>query len=1789
MNHLSPWETPGHQFQVPQGPVQMFDPSKFQSGAVYGAPEVRYLDGGNYQKEAEGLQPHFLNPWSAQQQQPQPNEWSNAPAVIGHLSYGNSEYEWPPTTDSYIESDVTSNSPWYQGNVDAWQQPQQRYCYQHRGYVESDDNLVGEQQLYYDGQISSESLSHVKDFPGNDSFPVDPLVGLNFSGGNNMDYLSLEQGKSIQQPEPHFEMISSCGSSTEAYSLSNFQSNDGQVPDQRCFSTNTKSEPTSSSFSNRPHHPSPFDEISGFVSDNSGKSKSDKWTSLTPALCSGQNVGSGARFILGNLECIRGIGGKNVSPPLTGKVQLSKEESFLDQSSNASTFCQRVDCVDAASRSASRDDHRPCLPLNELAALTPSLPAGPGTMAGVPARDQLRKVPELKPGHLQDVEYSPVHIPSGSMNPNNECQNLPPTVQCTGSDGASASTEGISGTLLIVDSNQTHSSCESNVDGPVGIETCLYESAETGQDHQTNICAQSISAHPDDSFVLAGPGSSSALDNKCRSLREAVVEGSVDLDNFTQREFNGQLYDGEVSLPQQQPNDMVPKPGSFGDGNDFLDIPFSFSPHPLEQQRSLHEEEAHEKRLALRDCSNNIPDHLHSVLPKLHREKAMSPAATLWEIPDPLAGVGDCPFPATAVKEPQPGDYVPAEHGRQGSGGLEAPQPTNGLDLLQNTGTGPFKNTNSVKPTHSDCEESVLLGTYKGSGDQTSDTRLNSRPQAVNRQTRDSLVFHQQDAALADVNKGDGIDSQGADLISTGALVLCTVTPVEAEVIPRIIAHTRSESIDSVTEDMINYEKESALVTKNLEWKTVTECVGELHSETTSHTRHLGSEVSSHPKSERIVTQELDPADLFNESEKNLLAFDENQLKNPTSSKQENLINPSQKPEGFKQTQRDNTSGIRQSAVQPNGISCLDNSNANREIGEQDKNGVNERMDEQGLQRNSLPSDDRCVVQNSIRKSTSSVGSSPANYRESQCVADKQGRPHDGHEESRSRQDSALDPSKRPQPRQGCTDDPDANPCSRKSYPKNHDDDRPKYTRGYPDESYYRPGSEQGYPDHDQSRSKPSSRPNYPNKYRSHARQGHPADNHHRPKENCSEDMYHRSQSHQDYPVDDYDQRRSRQGHFDACPDNSRGRSQHQQDNVKSRKQEHNFGDSYIHGIYDHSLNDSKSRRGYQDSDGYKVHQGYSDEIYERPRSSDLGRSYYRSEHGNDRVASERGHRDRGDHERCGYEDYYREYYNRYIALQYAYQHGGYQHYFPFLQYPNQYNTGYLEETARCGQMPMDDANVNLARGSHPDHSFSVTELSSFGVEPGHNVDHKGQSYGHQDQITYKEFRCPLTPMKFTVPHVKASFGPTGRLVHVLPNSPADGHPGIIELIEVNDLFIGSPKVDELRRFPGPLIRHETHKNDVLLYCQKMALECQNNVNLVDRESAQLIWRYLELLIKQNGTVIGTDIASLLLEGGHEPTSGAYEGNGLHVECSHEGLNTDEDGPLSLIDEECSVINKSSITIGVDESANSRYRHLLLHGRKKDALGWAMRRNLWGHALFLASKMDSKTHANVMTQFVNASVKMNDPLQTLYQIMSGRQPAAVTLIGDDKWGDWRPHLSIILSNPTQRTELDRKSIVTLGDTLASRGLCFASQFCYIIAHVPFGCYHKKSSKIVLLGAAHSSQFEEFATNAAIQCTETYEYGLSLANPNLVLHEFLVYKFIYILRLIDCGLLEEALKYTEVLSGIIVQAPGIYPPALVRALYNLSYGLRLCDPQILLMDGAEEVTWFQQLRQGVQRI
>ncbi len=51
------------------------------------------------------------------------------------------------------------------------------------------------------------------------------------------------------------------------------------------------------------------------------------------------------------------------------------------------------------------------------------------------------------------------------------------------------------------------------------------------------------------------------------------------------------------------------------------------------------------------------------------------------------------------------------------------------------------------------------------------------------------------------------------------------------------------------------------------------------------------------------------------------------------------------------------------------------------------------------------------------------------------------------------------------------------------------------------------------------------------------------------------------------------------------------------------------------------------------------------------------------------------------------------------------------------------------------------------------------------------------------------------------------------------------------------------------------------------------------------------------------------------------------------------------------------------------EESVGKFRSYLLHGNKQEGLEYAMKAGLWGHALFLASKMDQRTYAGVMTRW----------------------------------------------------------------------------------------------------------------------------------------------------------------------------------------------------------------------------
>lgn len=47
-------------------------------------------------------------------------------------------------------------------------------------------------------------------------------------------------------------------------------------------------------------------------------------------------------------------------------------------------------------------------------------------------------------------------------------------------------------------------------------------------------------------------------------------------------------------------------------------------------------------------------------------------------------------------------------------------------------------------------------------------------------------------------------------------------------------------------------------------------------------------------------------------------------------------------------------------------------------------------------------------------------------------------------------------------------------------------------------------------------------------------------------------------------------------------------------------------------------------------------------------------------------------------------------------------------------------------------------------------------------------------------------------------------------------------------------------------------------------------------------------------------------------------------------------------------------------------------------------------------------------------------------------------PVAFQCCGDKQWGDWRPHLAVILSNQGGDPELHRRAIVTMGDNLGEQ-------------------------------------------------------------------------------------------------------------------------------------------------------
>ncbi|KAM9008017.1 protein transport protein Sec16B-like isoform 1-T1 [Ara ararauna] len=441
---------------------------------------------------------------------------------------------------------------------------------------------------------------------------------------------------------------------------------------------------------------------------------------------------------------------------------------------------------------------------------------------------------------------------------------------------------------------------------------------------------------------------------------------------------------------------------------------------------------------------------------------------------------------------------------------------------------------------------------------------------------------------------------------------------------------------------------------------------------------------------------------------------------------------------------------------------------------------------------------------------------------------------------------------------------------------------------------------------------------------------------------------------------------------------------------------------------------------------------------------------------------------------------------------------------------------------------------------------------------------------------------APVVPLKFLVPHTVVCFGARGQLVLVCPHHPAKGQLALVELHSLEVVLRSTKELEELQNFPGPLAREDLHKLDVMTFCQqKIATSCDLSTQR-GRDSC-LLWKLLVLLCRQNGSMVGSDTAELLMQ-----DSRCQKYKRQNPAANLIGVTDDEwmlrqMGTLDLITGDIPPIVETQAQIV------EKFTKLLYYGRKKDALVWAMRNHLWGHALFLSSKMDPRTYSWVLSGFTSTLVT-NDPLQTLFQLMSGRIPQAALCCGDGTWGDWRPHLAVLLSNKVGDMELNHRAIVTMGDTLAGKGSVEAAHFCYLMADIPFGYFGVKADRMVLLGSSHRQGFAQFARMEAIQRMEIFEYCQQLRQPESFLLPFQVYKLLYASLLADYGLPAQALQYCEQIATLLLSQDPISHPVLAQQVMKLAERLKLSDSLLLEMpeqDQMLEPDWLVQLRDCCQ--
>ncbi|ELV12188.1 Protein transport protein Sec16B [Tupaia chinensis] len=255
-----------------------------------------------------------------------------------------------------------------------------------------------------------------------------------------------------------------------------------------------------------------------------------------------------------------------------------------------------------------------------------------------------------------------------------------------------------------------------------------------------------------------------------------------------------------------------------------------------------------------------------------------------------------------------------------------------------------------------------------------------------------------------------------------------------------------------------------------------------------------------------------------------------------------------------------------------------------------------------------------------------------------------------------------------------------------------------------------------------------------------------------------------------------------------------------------------------------------------------------------------------------------------------------------------------------------------FSESLRTGAQknkPSLSSESNLLQQHESGLSSSSYELSQYMADTPELYDPTVSVVWSPGQAEDVSAAGPKEPKKFYIPHVPVSFGPGGQLVCAGPSSPTDGQTALVELHSMEVILNDSKEQEEMRSFSGPLTREDVHKVDIMTFCQQKATQSRRSETPGSVDSA-LLWQLLVLLCRQNGSMVGSDIAELLMQDCKKLDKYKRQppvANLIHL--------TDEDWPVLSSGTPNLLTGEIPPSVESPEQIVEKFTRLLYYGRKK--------------------------------------------------------------------------------------------------------------------------------------------------------------------------------------------------------------------------------------------------------------